>query len=123
MLQLQYNFDNYNIPSNLNENTINVYDHYVNKKIFRRRRRKNTILIKNNDTTNNTTYNDTNNNINMFSYTTLLTKHNPVIDYLIKRRINNCVLGTSSHIAVLFPTVLNLEYCLILDGKRKGRNR
>ena len=120
MLQ-QYNLDNYNIPTNLNEDIINVYDNYINKKFFRkRRRRKNTNLIKI-DTNNNT--NDENNYIDMFSYTTLLTKHNPVIDYLIKRRINNCVLGTSSHIAVLFPTVLNLEYCLILDGKRKGRNR
>jgi len=59
------------------------------------------------------------NNDELRSKTTRLTKHSPVIDYLIKRRMSNCILGTSSHIAVLFPTELNLKKVVIGENSER----
>lgn len=52
-----------------------------------------------------------------------LNKNTPLIDYLINKRINFCELGTSSHIAALFPVSNNERHCFIRDWKGKDRYR
>ena len=47
-------------------------------------------------------------------------KNTPLIDYLINKRINFCVLGPSSHIAAFIPVTNNSRYCFI--RKWKGEN-
>lgn len=55
----------------------------------------------------------------------ILTAEDPFIDYLIKKRINFCKVGPSSHIAAFVPNLARAKWCLIPGkrGKRRGRRK
>ena len=44
-------------------------------------------------------------------------KNTPLIDYLINKRINYCVLGSSSHIAAFIPVEKKSKYCFLRKWK------
>ncbi len=56
-------------------------------------------------------------------HTSGLDKDCPFIENLIKKRINSCVVGPSSHIAAFLPSTVEIRSCFIPSWKRKGRNR
>jgi hypothetical protein len=64
----------------------------------------------------------TNYNKNNGGYNSKLDKNTPFIEYLINKRINFCVLGTSSHIAAFVPVTNNSRYCFIRKWKREDDN-
>ncbi len=56
-------------------------------------------------------------------HTSELNKDCPLIDNLINKRINSCVVGPSSHIAAFLASTVEIRSCFIPSWKRKGRNR
>ncbi len=56
-------------------------------------------------------------------YTTNLNKENPIISYLISKRISNCRVGPSSHIAAFLPSNIDIGSCFISGYRKKGRYR
>lgn len=56
-------------------------------------------------------------------YTTKINKENPIISYLISKRISNCRVGPSSHIAAFLPYNIDIGSCFISGYRQKGRNR
>jgi hypothetical protein len=56
-------------------------------------------------------------------YTTEINKFSPIISYLINRRISNCRVGPSSHIAAFLPSNIDIGSCFISGYRKKGRHR
>lgn len=56
-------------------------------------------------------------------YTTDINKDSPIISYLISKRINNCIMGPSSHIAAFLPSNIDIRSCFISGYRKKGRYR
>ncbi len=65
----------------------------------------------------------TNNSNNPNGYTTDITKDNPIIADLINRRISNCRVGPSSHIAAFLSSNIDIRSCFISGYRKKGRYR
>lgn len=55
-----------------------------------------------------------------YGYTTDINKENPIISYMIDRRINNCRIGPSSHIAAFLPSNIDIGSCFISGYRKKG---
>lgn len=66
---------------------------------------------------------NTNNPSNPSGYTSELTKDNPIIADLISRRIRNCIVGPSSHIAAFLSSNIDIRSCFISGYRKKGRYR
>lgn len=54
-------------------------------------------------------------------YNSGLDKNNPLIDYLINKRMNFCDLGSYSHIAAFVSVANNDRYCFLRGWKGKDR--
>ncbi len=63
------------------------------------------------------------NTSNPLGYTTEITKENPIIADLINRRISNCRVGPSSHIAAFLSSSIDIRSCFISGYRKKGRCR
>ncbi len=55
-----------------------------------------------------------------YGYTTDINKENPIISYMIDKRINNCRVGPSSHIAAFLPSNIDIGSCFIPGYRKKG---
>ncbi len=55
-----------------------------------------------------------------YGYTTDINKENPIISYMIDKRISNCRVGPSSHIAAFLPSNIDIGSCFISGYRKKG---
>lgn len=111
---LNHNYNQHKINSLRKRQTQKKLEQHRNKTKYKN-------YMKNNENSCNNTNNELNSKIiQKVGSISGFDKNTPFIDYLINKRINFCVLGSSSHIAAFVPVVNNSWYCFIREWKGKG---